>query len=99
MSRRSPSGLLLSVEAAARELGISRATLYKAIKEGSCPVEVIRVGRQLKVPRASLERLRGAKETDEGAQPGRCPTCGRPPSRILPTYVAAFWSSSVTGSV
>jgi hypothetical protein len=41
-------------EDAARALGVSRAALYAAIVDGTCPVEVIRVGQRKKVLTHSL---------------------------------------------
>ena len=47
----------LSAEEAFAILGIERKTGYRAIKEGSFPVPVIRVGRLIRVPTAALSRL------------------------------------------
>jgi excisionase family DNA binding protein len=47
--------LTLSVEEAARLLGISRQLAYTGVKEGRIPA--IRIGRRLLVPRRALERL------------------------------------------
>jgi excisionase family DNA binding protein len=38
-------------------LGIDRTTGYRAIKDGTFPVPVIRVGRLIRVPTAALRRL------------------------------------------
>jgi hypothetical protein len=48
---------VVSAEEAFRELGIDRTTGYRAIREGSFPVEVIRIGRAIRVPTISLRRL------------------------------------------
>lgn len=45
----------LSVEQAARILGIGRVSAYQAIQRGELPA--IRLGRRIVVPRAALERL------------------------------------------
>jgi excisionase family DNA binding protein len=45
----------LTVEEAARVLGIARGSAYEAAKVGHLPT--IRIGRRLLVPRAALERL------------------------------------------
>lgn len=45
----------LTVEEAAKELGVGRSTAYLAAKRGEIPT--IRIGRRLLVPRAALERL------------------------------------------
>jgi excisionase family DNA binding protein len=47
----------LSAEEAFAELGIDRTTGYRAIREGTFPVPVIRVGRLIRVPTAALRRL------------------------------------------
>ncbi|MGO9584438.1 MAG: helix-turn-helix domain-containing protein [Acidimicrobiales bacterium] len=106
MTRRSSSPLLFTVAEAAETLGMGRSTLYAAIKSGSCPLTVTRIGKRIRIPRAALERLAG----DRGSSDGRahddhaflrelCPTCGRSSSSSRPTNSAAFWSSSVTASV
>lgn len=46
--------LVLSVEAAGKLLGLSRPSMYLAVKRGEIPT--VRVGRRLLVPRAALER-------------------------------------------
>ena len=45
----------LTVEEAARALGIGRQSAYNAARDGSLPV--IHVGRRLVVPRVALQRL------------------------------------------
>ncbi len=45
----------LTVEEAAKALGIGRASAYEAVRKGELPA--IRLGRRLVVPRAALERL------------------------------------------
>jgi excisionase family DNA binding protein len=47
----------LTVEEAARVLGIARGSAYEAARVGHLPT--IRIGRRLLVPRAALERLLG----------------------------------------
>lgn len=47
--------LTLSVEEAAKVLGIGRNLCYDRVKTGEIPV--IKIGRRLLVPRAALERL------------------------------------------
>ena len=47
----------VSAEEAFRLLGIDRTTGYRAIKDDTFPLPVIRVGRLLKVPTAALHRL------------------------------------------
>ena len=48
---------VISAEEAFAELGIDRSTGYKAIREGTFPVPVIRVGRIIRVPTAALRQL------------------------------------------
>lgn len=63
----------LSAEEAFAVFGIDRKTGYRAIKDGSFPVAVIRVGRLIRVPTAAVARLlRGAdaRPGDERATTG-----------------------------
>jgi predicted DNA-binding transcriptional regulator AlpA len=48
---------VLTAEEAFAELGIDRSTGYKAIREGTFPVPVIRIGRVIRVPTESLRRV------------------------------------------
>lgn len=48
---------VLSAEEAFKELGIDRATGYRSIREGTFPLEIIRVGRVIRVPTNALRRL------------------------------------------
>jgi predicted DNA-binding transcriptional regulator AlpA len=48
---------VLTAEEAFAELGIDRGTGYKAIRDGTFPVPIIRVGRIIRVPTAALRRL------------------------------------------
>jgi excisionase family DNA binding protein len=50
-----PVALTMTVEAAARELGISRNTAYECARTGQIPT--VRLGRRLLVPRAALEAM------------------------------------------
>jgi excisionase family DNA binding protein len=47
--------LTLTVEEAARILGISRAVAYEAVAHGEIPC--IRIGKRILVPKAALDRL------------------------------------------
>ncbi len=51
MRRSTSSPLLFTVAEAAEVLGMGRSTLYAAIKSGSCPLVVTRIGKQLRIPR------------------------------------------------
>ena len=48
---------LLSVEEAAVLLGETRSTLYRAIKAGDFPLPIFKIGRRIRIPRRSVERL------------------------------------------
>ena len=48
---------LLSVEEAALLLGVTRSTLYRAIKAGTFPLPVFRIGQRIRIPRRSVDRL------------------------------------------
>lgn len=49
----------VNVERAAQLIGVSRNSLYEAIRRDESPMRVIRVGRRLVIPVAELERLLG----------------------------------------
>ena len=99
--------MLFTVAEAAEALGMGRSTLYTAIKSGSCPLVVTRIGKQLPIVRWHWTGLPEMADQQESAIPEDhasfcavpCPTCGRPSSSSRPTNSAAFWSSSVTASV
>ena len=59
VARKSPGGdsmcLTVSVEDAARILGISRGAAYSHARDGSLPT--IRLGKRFLVPKAALEKL------------------------------------------
>jgi Helix-turn-helix domain len=44
----------VDIEDAALALGVSRSALYVAVRDGTCPAQVIRVGRRMKVLTHSL---------------------------------------------
>ncbi len=48
---------LLSVEEAAILLGETRSTLYRAVKAGTLPLPVFRIGSRIRIPRRAVERL------------------------------------------
>lgn len=48
---------VVTAEEAFSELGIDRGTGYKAIRDGTFPLPIIRVGRIIRVPTAALRRL------------------------------------------
>jgi excisionase family DNA binding protein len=109
MTLGSSRPLLMTVAEAAEALGVGRSTLYDAIKSDACPLPVVRLGKQLWIPRAALDRLAdpgvpsgaaGSRSQTSGRALCRnCPSCGSDPSRSSPTKAAALWSSSVTTSV
>lgn len=52
--------LTITVDEAARQLGMGRATVYDAVKTGEMPS--IKLGRRIVIPRAAFEELlRGSK--------------------------------------
>jgi hypothetical protein len=59
---------VISAEEAFAELGIDRSTGYRAIREGTFPVPVLRIGRLIRIPVAPLRRLLqlGESGTEEG---------------------------------
>jgi excisionase family DNA binding protein len=52
--------LTLTVEEAAKLLGVGRGTAYEAVRQGEIPA--IRIGRRVLVPRARLFELLGESE-------------------------------------
>ena len=49
--------MLLSLEETALVLGIGRSTPYRAVKDGSVPFPVYRIGGRSYVPRVALQRF------------------------------------------
>jgi excisionase family DNA binding protein len=70
----SDSRLTISVEDAARLLGISRGLAYEAARRGELPV--IRLGRRLLVPRARLLELVSPAEMREAVTQASEPLAG-----------------------
>ena len=73
VQRRTPSlsadRPVISAEEAFRLLDIDRSTGYKAIREGTFPVPVVRIGRLIRVPTVALNRLLNLHELDtEGTE-------------------------------
>ena len=58
---------VVSAEEAFTELGIDRSTGYKAIREGTFPLPVIRIGRLIRVPTVALKALLCQMEQPAGA--------------------------------
>jgi excisionase family DNA binding protein len=63
--------LTLTVEDAARLLGISRGLAYEGVRRGDIPS--LRIGRRLLIPTARLYELVGSPETREAGLPGHEP--------------------------
>lgn len=57
----------LTVEEAARVLGIGRGSAYEAARVGHLPT--IRIGRRLLVPRVALERLLAGDQSSPAVRP------------------------------
>lgn len=53
-----------SAEEVADLLGVSAWSIYASVKNGTCPVMPIKVGRRLVWPRATVDRLLGLGATD-----------------------------------
>lgn len=56
---------LLSIDETAMLLGETRSTLYRALKAGTLPLPVFRIGSRIRIPRRAVERL------IEGLEPER----------------------------
>jgi excisionase family DNA binding protein len=54
----------VSVEVAAKFLGVSRTTAYRLAADGQFPVRVMRIGRSLRVPTAFLAEALGLQAED-----------------------------------
>lgn len=63
--------LTLTVEEAARALGIGRASAYDAVERGDIPA--VRLGRRIVIPRLALERMLEAKAAPALATVGALP--------------------------
>jgi excisionase family DNA binding protein len=48
---------LLSVEETADLLCEARSTLYRAVKAGTLPLPIVRIGGRIRIPRRAVERL------------------------------------------
>jgi predicted DNA-binding transcriptional regulator AlpA len=48
---------VMSAEEVFAELGIDRSTGYKAIRDGTFPLPVLRIGRIIRVPTVAVRRL------------------------------------------
>lgn len=48
---------LLSVEETAILLGETRSTVYRAVKAGTLPLPMFRIGARIRIPRVAVERL------------------------------------------
>ena len=57
---------VISAEEAFRELGIDRTTGYRSIRDGTFPIEVVRIGRSIRVPTVALRRLLHLDSADPG---------------------------------
>jgi predicted DNA-binding transcriptional regulator AlpA len=60
---------VLTAPEAFAELGIDRSTGYKAIRDGTFPVPIIRVGRLIRVPTVALRRLLMMQDRELDAGP------------------------------
>jgi excisionase family DNA binding protein len=62
VERPPEAGETLSVEEAARRLGIGRSLAYELARRDELGVPVVRLGRRFIVPRRPLDRLLGVEE-------------------------------------
>jgi excisionase family DNA binding protein len=67
MENHTDLSLTLTVEEAARLLGIGRSTAYELVHTGDIPS--LRLGRRIVVPRTRLAELLGSSKTDDIAGP------------------------------
>jgi len=58
---------LLSVEETAVLLGETRSTLYRAVKAGTLPLPMFRIGSRIRIPRSAVERLIAGEAPGESA--------------------------------
>lgn len=100
----------MTVSEAAVLLGSDRSTLYKAIGDDRFPLPVVRLNRQILIPRSALERLLdgqiGYDLEERSSEADYCPNCGTSieslpssASRSRATCSAARRSSSAIPSV
>ena len=103
----------MSVEEAAVLLGIDRATCYRAIRNQTFPIPIVRLGGRIRIPRRAVERLLDGTDPAGGGSARQlasaadaCPVCGSPPpiavstpSRRRPICSAARRSSPPITSV
>jgi len=70
--RRLPA--LLTVPEAGQVLGIGRTVAYQLVRRGEWPTPIIRVGAQIRIPRAPLLDLVGVSTAAPVAPPTRQPS-------------------------
>jgi excisionase family DNA binding protein len=61
---------VMSADEVFAELGIERSTGYKAIRDGTFPLPVLRVGRIIRIPTAAVRRLLELDASDEQRSQG-----------------------------
>jgi excisionase family DNA binding protein len=61
----------LSVEETAILLGETRSTVYRAVKAGTFPLPVLRIGSRIRIPRSAVERLIAGVAPEESVPSGR----------------------------
>ena len=64
---------LLSVEETALLLGETRSTLYRAVKAGTLPLPVFRIGSRIRIPRLAVENLIAGKDPGNAPPPTPLP--------------------------
>lgn len=58
---------LLSIEETAILLGETRSTLYRAVKAGTLPLPMFRIGSRIRIPRSAVERLIAGEAPEQSA--------------------------------
>ena len=68
MTKEDAARLVLSVEEARIQLGLSRGLIYEAVRTGQIPS--IRIGRRILIPRVGLQQLLEGDNAQNAIMPG-----------------------------
>jgi excisionase family DNA binding protein len=60
---------VMTAEEVFAELGIDRSTGYKAIRDGTFPIAIVRVGRLIRIPTVAVRRLLEMETFEADEQP------------------------------
>lgn len=94
---RRPARALLSVTEAAERLGMSKAAAYRAIHEGTFPVEVVTVGGRRRVRASDVDAFLAGNRRPQAHEV--CPTCGTPLDPISLVGRGTAGTGSVGGGI